>query len=147
MKKKKAVKRLMAMGVQRNDAAAFVATYRAIEAAGKAHLLPVALQPVPEFAPRMVIVKPQTFAMKYTVTNTQRQQISEEEEKWHKNKMARDLGSELLRKGYIKIVSSPSPHYAVKPPDIWDHQPAIECIEATEYFASIRVLPPMEETT
>lgn len=48
MKNKKIVKQLMAIGVQRNDAAAFARTYRKIIAAGRRDLFPEMEFPIPK---------------------------------------------------------------------------------------------------
>ncbi len=48
MNKKKEVKKLMALGIQRNDAAAFIRTYRKLISTGNASAIPTMLMPVPE---------------------------------------------------------------------------------------------------
>lgn len=105
MKRKKYIKQLMALGVQRNDAAGFVSAYRACVAAGKEHLLPAILQPAP-IVPAFPIIRQPYNVAKFAVTLRR----SDNDLSWLPRKdedinkeLAREMGLALLDAGAICI--------------------------------------------
>lgn len=105
MKRKKYIKQLMALGVQRNDAAGFVSAYRACVAAGKEHLLPDILQPAP-IVPAIPIIRQPYKVAKFAVTmrssDNDLSWLPREAEDINKQ-LAREMGLALLDAGAICI--------------------------------------------
>lgn len=110
MDRKRKVKRLMALGVQRNDAAAFVTTYQAIVAAGKGHLLPDVLHPTLPAIPMVrTNYQPQRFAV--TMRRSTKPDLCWDpspREDFYK-KLAKETGLALLDAGAITITRRDDP--------------------------------------
>ena len=102
---KRIAKQLMAIGVQRNDAAAFVRTYRKIMDANREDLFPEIIKPVVPVQFKAVNVSP--YRLRVSVT------VSDREMEWHcqhpddlKRRAVDTLASRLadeLAKGTMKI--------------------------------------------
>lgn len=127
MKKKKAIKRLQALGVQRNDAAGFVAAYRAIEAAGKLGYIPGIMEPPrrPQFTSSPYEV--QTMATTLRVPDTPDLIHPALTEDIHA-RLARELGMGLLNAGAIAIRARPVPYMDV-----------LGAVYGVEYTATVNV--------
>ena len=109
MDKKRAIKRLMALGVQRNDAAGFITAYRALEAAGK---LPPALAAIDP--PRLPMVRTdyqvQKFAAVLHATDHPDLLTPDMRETAAiKRRLARELAQGLLDAGAITITATTLP--------------------------------------
>lgn len=131
MKRKKAIKQLQALGVQRNDAAGFVAAYRAIKAAGKLGQVPGIVEPVHrplQFTGRPVDVRP--FATTLRISNTPDLILADlmTDANIH-TRLARELGEGLLNAGAITIHARP-----VDIEGVWGASPTVE------YRATVNVV-------
>lgn len=124
MNNKRAVKRLMGMGIQRNDAAAFVSTYRAIVAAGKEKLLPDILRPIPAPVPplRRTDYRIKTFATMIRCSDKydfMRVPTGYDDEYIRKT-LAKELGLAMLDAGAIRVTIQ------THPPRLWCDTPTVE---------------------
>lgn len=108
MQRKRAVKRLMAMGVQRNDAAAFVTTYHKIVAAGKGPLLPSILKPTyPKIPTVCTDYQVRKFATIIRCSDKYDfRRVPRRDEDIYKE-LAREMGLALLDAGAVSITKRP----------------------------------------
>lgn len=132
MRKKKAIKQLQALGVQRNEAAGFIAAYRKIKAAGKLGQVPGIVEPIhrpPQFTSRPFDVRP--FATTLRVPNVPDLILGDmmADADIH-NRLARELGLGLLNAGAIAIHTRPVSPVARSP---------VEYMAAVEYTATVNV--------
>lgn len=130
MRKKKAIKQLQALGVQRNDAAGFIAAYRKIKAAGKLGQVPGIVEPIhrpPQFTGRTYDVRP--FATTLRVPNVPDLILADLlTDTDIRARLARELGDGLLNAGAIAIHARP-----VDIRGVWGAEPAVE------YMATVNV--------
>lgn len=130
MKHRKTVKKLMALGIQRNDAAGFVSTYNKLAATGK-------LGALPEVVFEMRPVNPIASEQKKIVSFATRQVISdndslmgwaEPERLWEKieQRMVKELCEGLMRSGLVHMERRRYETYG----------------GCTEFIAKIRVVEP-----
>ena len=103
MSRKREIKRLMALGIQRNDAAGYIKASRILNDKGKLGPLPVVMdRPQPIIVSRREIRK---FAAQFCTTwlfETTIQTV-EEREDYLKRKLGTELGTGLLDSGLCKI--------------------------------------------
>ena len=127
MKRRKYIKQLMALGVQRNDAAGFVSTCWAITAAGKEHLLPVIMQaPIPTIRTDYQVQKFAT-TVRYSDKYDFHRVPADLDDPYVYKELAREMGLALLDAGAIKVTRQELP------PDRWS---GARCVE---YRATIKV--------
>lgn len=106
MKQKKKVKQLMALGIQRNDAAGFVRASRIIKAKGLGHMVPGLIEPArpPIIVSQREIKK---FAACYTCDWQVESVLTDKENKEYiKRRLGEELGKGLLDNGLCKIQAS-----------------------------------------
>lgn len=123
MRQKKLVKQLMAAGVQRNDAAAFVKTYRAVKDAGLTRLFPeLELPPAPVIQTRTV--RPERLCAKYTVDSYEMNYRggSVDWDAYMNKRLVKELAHRLKDSGLVCFSKRATP--------LW-----------TEFCAEVRVLP------
>jgi len=103
MRKKKTIKQLMALGIQRNDAAGFVEAYHVIKAKKKEYMLPVIMAPPPP--PIEVSRRPiRTMTTVYCTAPMELCNVpSEDAEKYIKRQLARQLAAGLPDLGVYTI--------------------------------------------
>ena len=103
MSRKRQIKRLMALGIQRNDAAGFVKASRILMDKGMHHLLPAPLcDPLPIIVSEREM---RTFVASYTCSRyyAQTATAAKETAELIKIKLGQELGIGLLQSGLCKI--------------------------------------------
>ena len=112
MTNKKIVKQLMAIGVQRNDAAAFAKAYRKIMDAGREDLFPEIVNPV---MPMNVVYKhypAQKLQATYELSNVQRRLLFISLDELLQDvrcKLAYELANALLESGMVRVEAREQP--------------------------------------
>jgi hypothetical protein len=102
MRKKRQIKQLMALGIQRNDAAGFVEAYRVIKAKKKEYMLPVIMTPPPPVAIERRPIR--TIAAVYRATERELYTLPPEEaDKLIKRRLANNLANGLLDMSMYRI--------------------------------------------
>lgn len=104
MNRKKTIKQLMAIGVQRNDAAAFARAYRKIMDAKKEDLFPEIVKPVIPVVGTVVNYRLTPFRAVYVAPESQRLFFRENHEEFATRIMAKlsaELGECLMKNGAI----------------------------------------------
>ena len=124
--RKRTIKRLMALGVQRNDAAGFIAARNAIKAAHMEHLLPWAFMP-PAPPIHTTNRRLEKFATSIYLHPEQVLSANIDDEYIHRD-LARSLAQGILAAGFIKITKRQLP------PEAWTRGPCVE------YRATITVV-------
>lgn len=128
MKRNKYIKHLMALGIQRNDAAGFVSTYRHLIAAGKEQLLPAIIRPIPQVPQFRTDYRVQEFAANIRVSDMSAfQRVDDLCEQRVYKELAREMGRALLDAGAIKTT------VRELPPSSWSSG---RCVE---YRATVKV--------
>lgn len=106
MKHKKFVKQLMALGIQRNDAAGFVKAARIIQDKGMGHMVPdlVFDMPVP-----IIVSKREIITFEARITNSMEWERccrdAEEKTEYIKRRLGAELGKGLLASGLCEIAA------------------------------------------
>lgn len=119
MKKKKAIKQLQALGVQRNDAAGFIAAYRQIKAAGKEHLLPGVFM-VPDMRFERNDYAVERFAVSIRQASPRFYQLNPPPDEYVHRQLVMEMGKGLLDAGLIKITKR------ALPADLWNRDGIVE---------------------
>lgn len=121
MTRKKEIKRLMALGIQRNDAAGFVTTVRAMKNAGKEHLLPGVFT-IPEIKPLRTDYQLRRFqtTIRFSDKDYFRRVPADLNDRYIHKELAREIGLALLDAGAIKITVEELP------PSGWDGARTVE---------------------
>lgn len=106
MTNKKIIKQMMAIGVQRNDAAAFAKTYRKIMDAGLEDLFPEIIKPVMPVRYRVENYNLTTLRAQCTVPDIQMELLADSQGDLYRRvtgKLATLLADELVNSGAMKI--------------------------------------------
>ena len=106
MTNKKITKQLMAIGVQRNDAAAFARAYHKIMDAKREDLFPEIVKPVMPVVGTVVNYRVAPFRAVYMAPADQRAFFRENHEEFAnriKAKLSRELAEGLMNNGYITM--------------------------------------------
>ena len=121
MTRKKEIKRLMALGIQRNDAAGFVTTVRTMKAAGKERLLPGVFM-IPEVKPLRTDYQLRRFqtTMRFSDRDYFRRVPADLNDQYIHKELAREIGLALLDAGAITITVEELP------PNMWDNARTVE---------------------
>ena len=128
MKQKKKIKQLMALGIQRNDAAGFVRASRIINAQHMGHLFYDKIDQRPHIIVNEREIK--KFAACFTCCwEVELQLPDEEKKKYIKRRLGEELGKGLLDSGLCRIQASADVNYAAP---------------AVTYRATIEVAVPQE---
>lgn len=130
MKRKKSIKKLMALGIPRNDAAGFVSTCNALKAAGKKVFLPEIMVPPGPVAPTIhTDYQLRRFATQIRVSDRPDllALLPGEIGSYIRNTLAKEMGIALMNAGAISIST------VAHPPSIWD---PYSCVE---YHATVNV--------
>ena len=123
MRSRRLIKKLMGVGIQRNDARAFVETYHAVKAAGMTQLFRELDHPV-EPVTRRVEVNPYRFRTIRTVSYWQLESVGMVDiEKYIEKELAEEIGRGLAGVGAIRNTKRDSMY-------------------GVEFCAEVKVLPP-----
>lgn len=132
MTNKKIAKQLMAIGVQRNDAAAFARTYNKIKDAKREDLFPGIVEPV---MPPNVVYKhypAQKLRATYEISNVEKRLLFMSQEDLLREvrcKLVHDIANALLESGAVQVESCERPHSGIA--------------GCTQFRATVHVVMPM----
>lgn len=113
------IKQLMAAKISRNDAVAFVKGYRAVKAAGMEHLFKeLILPPAPPMQGHTV--SPMRFCVKRAASRNEMEGAgSVNVERYIKDSLARELASNLVENGAIRVSRKDVPDVAIFCAEVW----------------------------
>lgn len=123
MSRKKLIKQLMAVGISRNDATAFVRTYRKVKDTGMDRLFHMMEMP-PEPVIRTRTVRPERLRVKYTIDKYEMENRGAIDwDAYMEDRLIRQLAQRLKDSGVVCFYKRATP--------LW-----------TEFYAETNVLPP-----
>ena len=123
MKRKKSIKKLMALGIPRNDAAGFVSTCNALKAAGKKVFLPeIMVPPGPPVSTIRTDYQLRRFETQMRVSDRPDlvALLPTDTDEYIRNTLAKEMGLALMKTGAISIST------VAHPPSIWDPYCCVE---------------------
>lgn len=109
MSSRRTIKKLMAAGIQRNDAAAFVKTYNKIKAAGMTNLFPEMDMPFPEppFKIHQETIHPIRLSTRYSIDRIELQRVGVIDfERYIKKRLTDSIVHEIRESNAIKFTKT-----------------------------------------
>jgi hypothetical protein len=106
MSSRRTIKKLMAAGIQRNDAAAFLRTYHRIKTAGMTNLFPEMDTPIPEphFRIHQETIRPLRLSTRYSIDRMELQRVGAIDfERYIKKRLTDSIVHEIREGDAIKF--------------------------------------------